>query len=388
MSSGVEADLGGDVRDGPQLGRLRDGDVGRHGGHGGGCHGDSEARCDDRPKTRAAFSARHGDQLLDRHSAHRRDPLRDLADEGRLVALAPVRHRRQVGTVGLQEQPVQGRLQDGLVEAPVLEGDHPAERHIVAEDQPRPQEPEAAAERVQNRHDPRVRAEDGGDVVVGLAGVDHDRLAGLGRQGELGLEGGVLAVARASGRSGSRGPSPRPRPPGDPAGADAASPLVSSLQCRGVVGVDAGRGGEPGLGPGQREGAIGRLRRLADHDDHALDPRRPRPLQHLGAIGVVGGRGEMAVGVDEHGRRAQGDDSAGRVSRRAQRGGSPAYSCDSATLRLCALPPYRLRLPSARPPGPPASACAHVAPGQRRRASASRSPSAPARRCRSTRRCR
>ena len=55
MSSGAEADLGGDVGDRPQLGRLRDGDVGRDGGHGGGCHGDSEARCDDRPKTRAAF---------------------------------------------------------------------------------------------------------------------------------------------------------------------------------------------------------------------------------------------------------------------------------------------------------------------------------------------
>jgi hypothetical protein len=139
---------------------------------------------------------------------------------------------------------------------------------------------------VQNRHHPWLRAEDGGDVVVGFAGMDDHRLAGLGRQGELGLEGGVLAfpgrmmvVVVEPHLPGGDHPG-IPQPPAQPV-SDLTAPA------RGVMGVNTRRGGKPGLGPGQREGAIGCLGRFA-HDDHALDPRPPGPLQHFGAIGVVG----------------------------------------------------------------------------------------------------
>src|SRR5215211_5733309 len=71
-------------------------------------------------------------QLLNRHLANQRDPLRDVPHKAGLVALPPMRNRSQIRTVGLEQQPVHRGLENGVVQLPVLEGDHPAERHIVA----------------------------------------------------------------------------------------------------------------------------------------------------------------------------------------------------------------------------------------------------------------
>jgi hypothetical protein len=85
-------------------------------------------------------------ELVDRYSPHCRNSLGGMPHEGGLVSLSSMWNRRQVWAVGLEQEPIQRRLADSLVQAPVLESHHSAERHIVAVYQPRSQEPYPAAE--------------------------------------------------------------------------------------------------------------------------------------------------------------------------------------------------------------------------------------------------
>src|SRR3954449_7289150 len=129
------------------------------------------------------------DQFVYRHLSNLCDSLRDVADKAGLVALAPMRNRREIGTVGLEQQPVDRGLENGVVEPPVLKGDHSAERHIVAEDQPRSQELHPTAERMENCGDTGMGTQHRRDVVIRLTCMDDGRLAGLGSESELRLEG-------------------------------------------------------------------------------------------------------------------------------------------------------------------------------------------------------
>jgi hypothetical protein len=242
--------------------------------------------------------SRGRDHLLDGEASQFGYAFRDQPDKGRLVSLSPVRHRRQVGSIGLNQDPVQRDVEDGLVQAPVLEGHHPTEGDIVAVDQPRSQEGGTAAERVEDAGDTGMRSEDGGDVVVGLAGVNHRGLTGLGGETQLGFERGLLAgsgavvvmVVEAGLPDRDDLFVPQPLPQG----------LFGIRRPRhGVMGMNARRGGESGLGSRQRQGPVGRLRRLTNHH-HPLYSSRPGPSEHLVAVGVVGGIREVAVGVDEH----------------------------------------------------------------------------------------
>ncbi len=168
----------------------------------------------------------------------------------------------------------------------------------MAEVQPRPQEAGAAAEGMQDGGDVRVSAQQGGDVVVGLAGMDHDRLTRLARQPELvferrplGLPGRVVVVVIETHL-------PRGHHPGR--SEHAPQPLTGFLRPPArLVGVQAGGGSQPRLALAEREGPLRRLRRFADHH-HPPDPRRPGPLEHLRPVGVVVGGGEVTVGVDQH----------------------------------------------------------------------------------------
>src|SRR5688572_22100810 len=56
------------------------------------------------------------DHLVGRQAPHRGDPLRHLPDEGGLVALAAMRDGREIGPVGLDQQPVERCLEDGMVQ--------------------------------------------------------------------------------------------------------------------------------------------------------------------------------------------------------------------------------------------------------------------------------
>jgi hypothetical protein len=169
----------------------------------------------------------------------------------------------------------------------------------VAEDQPRSQEPRAAAEGVEDGGHVRPATEDRGHVVVGLARVDDRGLPGLARDVELGLErgqlclpGGVVVVVIEPHLAGR-----------DHAGV--AQSLTQPLGHLGapalrVVRVDAGGGGKARLPGSQGEGAVGGLRGFTDDDDVG-DAGRPGALEDLRAVRVVGGVAQVAMGVDEHG---------------------------------------------------------------------------------------
>ncbi len=77
---------------------------------------------------------RHLRQCFRRKAAQLRQERRGMDDESRLVALAAMRHRRQVRRVGLDQDPVERhRSGDGAQLLGLLEGDDPGERQIEAE---------------------------------------------------------------------------------------------------------------------------------------------------------------------------------------------------------------------------------------------------------------
>src|SRR5207302_1775198 len=81
-----------------------------------------------------------------------------------------------------------------VTDRPVLEGDHSGERKVRRDLHSRCEHLRARAERMQ--HDGGSRPpQHRGHVVVRLAGVDHHRFAGLGRERQLRLEGAALVVA-------------------------------------------------------------------------------------------------------------------------------------------------------------------------------------------------
>src|SRR5256885_8251878 len=92
-------------------------------------------------------------QILERLAARASERRGHGAHERRLVALAAMRHRRQVRCVGLDQQAV-GRTvgrSDGPL--PMLERDHTGERKVRADRHPRLEDRRARAERVQHdRH--------------------------------------------------------------------------------------------------------------------------------------------------------------------------------------------------------------------------------------------
>ena len=123
-----------------------------------------------------------------------------------------------------------------------------------------------------------VRGEDGGDVFVGFPCVDDGGLAGFGRQGELGLEGGaaggtggvIVVVVEAH--------LARPPRSAGPASALAQPRSASAAPVRGVVGVHAGGGDEPGSAAAMASGALGAAPAIRRSRRPA--PRRPpRPAR-------------------------------------------------------------------------------------------------------------
>src|SRR3954454_10426390 len=132
--------------------------------------------------------AGHLNQFVDRHLSYQRESLRHVAHKAGLVALAPMRNRGEIGTVGLEQQPVDRGLENGVVEPPVLKGHHSTERHIVAEDQPRSQERHAAAEGMEDDRYVGMPRQNGGDVFIRFSCVDDRRLLCLRCERELSLE--------------------------------------------------------------------------------------------------------------------------------------------------------------------------------------------------------
>src|SRR3989441_1178981 len=191
----VEPQLGGDVGDRAQLGRLSDRDVGGYlGRRGHGC-----SRLEGRREPRSEEPARVVRGALadgfDRLSPGARGGLGHGPHEGRLVALPTMGHGSKIRAVRLDQQTVGRAGGETVGHRPVLESDHAAEGKVRRDRHPRLEHPRPRAERVQ--HDRRIRSpEHRHDVVVGLAGVHDDRLSNLAGERELSLEGATLRVPR------------------------------------------------------------------------------------------------------------------------------------------------------------------------------------------------
>jgi hypothetical protein len=150
---------------------------------------------------------------------------------------------------------------------------------------------------MEDGNDIGVSRKNGRDIVIGLPGVNDRRLGCFGSERQLRFEGtmlegtgGVIVVEVETGLA--HGNHARVSEKLTKPVLRIGVPLV------GLVGVNAGRGYETGLGGRHGERALGGGSGLADHD-HATHPCRPGPVQHLSQIGRVRLIGQMAVGVDQ-----------------------------------------------------------------------------------------
>ena len=263
------------------------------------------------------------------------------------------------------------------VQAPVPEGHHAAERDIVAEVQPRPQEPGPAAERVQDggTSPGGARSTAATSSSASRAWITTGLPASRG-EAELGLEGLALDVARRMVVVVVEAHLARRRPPAGRRSVRAepvARPRRSSRARRGGGCRRSPRAAAPPRRARARARPTSRDSPITTIVRH---PGGPGARQHLGAIGVVRRRRRGGSGCRSawRTRRCRTASERLRACRPAQ--GAVGSRAGAAADRPCARGAVAART---APPG---------ARGPAARASASRSPAGPARRCRSTRTCR
>ena len=120
---------------------------------------------------------------------------------GRLVGAPAQRLRRKIRRVGLDQQPVERHFSRDIAQGfRILERHHAREGDIAAERKPAAGELGPSGEAMQHEGKGAARRlllEDAGNVVVGVAGMDHERQAGLSRRVDVGAEAALLILARA-----------------------------------------------------------------------------------------------------------------------------------------------------------------------------------------------
>jgi hypothetical protein len=128
---------------------------------------------------------------------HRHLPER-IGDPRRLISLPAVRHRREVGRIGLDQQTIARYHPNQIIVCPVLEGHDTAEGHVPVRGDGELRERSCPGIAVQHSdHAGRARLVDAGSgIVLGVAGVDDDRTLRLVSERNLRREGGALGVAR------------------------------------------------------------------------------------------------------------------------------------------------------------------------------------------------
>ena len=242
-------------------------------------------------------------------------------DEGRLVAAPAHGLRSEVRAVGLGQQPVARDAAGGLAQLGGLRiGDVPGERHVPAALERRLEECRRG-EAVQD-HRPVEAGERLDGVVVGGTGVDHDRLAELGRELELrveqpslGVSGRVVAEVVETGLADGDGPrmAQELTQLGDP----------SRLRSAGLVRVHAERGVDAVVPIGELERLVGAGNGRRDGDDTA-DARGGGPAEHL--LRLL--RREVRVRVDHPSPSSSSpvDGSSLRKSGRGSQSGWPGGS--------------------------------------------------------------
>src|SRR5476649_2926650 len=119
---------------------------------------------------------------------------------GGLIGLAALRDRREVGRIGLHQQPLERNVaHDGAQALGRLEGDDARDRDIQAERQRAPRHLGARTEAVDHARESALGIlflEHVAGLGVGIARMDDQRQAGLARRGDMDAEALGLFVAR------------------------------------------------------------------------------------------------------------------------------------------------------------------------------------------------
>ena len=247
-------------------------------------------------------------QLRRRHALDLRQHGRGLHHVGRLVALAAVLARRQIGRIRLHQQPVERhRLRHLAQRLGFLERHDAGEGDVEPQLQPGARQRRAAGEAVQDRgkRAPRhLLAQDGGRIVVGVARVDDERQLRRPRRGDVAAEALRLGLARAvvvevvEPRLADGHHLGVPRPLHDRLHRD-----IELLV--GVVRVRADRAEHVVVGLGDPEEPFEAADARGDGDEHP-HPRclgaPDHPVEIVGEVGEI----EVAVVIDEHGFRRLG----------------------------------------------------------------------------------
>ncbi len=126
---------------------------------------------------------------------------RRLDDVAGFVAFAAPGARREIRRVGFDENAILGELGGDLPQRVAgLEGEDSREGHVTAEGNTAPCEIVAACEAVEHERKGALRAflfENAGNVVVGIAGVDHKRQSRFAGGGDMPAKSPLLHLARA-----------------------------------------------------------------------------------------------------------------------------------------------------------------------------------------------
>ncbi len=139
--------------------------------------------------------------LGDRQAADLGEPRSDVGDVGRLVALAAKRLGREIGRVGLEQQALERHLAHrGAQLVRALEREDAAEAEVEAELE-RPQRQlwarAVAVDHAREAAGRHLLLEDPDRVLVGIAGVDHERQPALPRGRDVDAKHPRLHVLRA-----------------------------------------------------------------------------------------------------------------------------------------------------------------------------------------------
>jgi hypothetical protein len=131
-------------------------------------------------------------------AANNGDPFERVRDPRRLVALAAIRHRRQVRRIGFDQQAIARHHPNEIVVSPLLEGHDSAERHVpTASDREFGQRLRSRVAVQHSNDSGAVRvSDDRARVVLRIAGVNHHRSPRLPGELNLRLEGRALRRAR------------------------------------------------------------------------------------------------------------------------------------------------------------------------------------------------
>ena len=227
---------------------------------------------------------------------------RGMGDEGGLVGLAALRHRREVGRVGLDQQPVERDVaHDGAQGLGRLEGDDARDRDVHAERQRPVRHLGARAEAMDQAGEGALGVfllEDVAGLAVGVAGMDDQRQAGLARRRDMGAEAlgllGARAVLVVEVEPGLADADDLGMARGLDQAVGRALPLLL-----GLVRMDADRAPDIAVALGDGAHLVELVEPGAD-GQHAGHAGGAGARQHAGLVARELGEVEMAVAVDQH----------------------------------------------------------------------------------------